>query len=156
MTYSDAPTRGQMTHEKLFGGGVRRASWVALVVAAAVVVTAGPSAAAPTRGHNTFEPIYMCGGAVLVFITPSTGANTGWAVNVSGQTADRPFHVKWFSVRVYDGAFDVEPTTPPLFATEKSYGARNGQGEPVRCTGQHTEAGPDPVTVFLDADLTRL
>ena len=137
---------------------MRRAACVAITAAALIGFAPGSSTAAPVRGNNTFEPIYVCGDALLVFITPSTGANTGWQVDASGDTADTPFHLKWYSLRIYDGVLDTEPATSPLFAIEKSFGIRVGQGEPVRCTGQHSEAGPDgsSITVFLDVDLVRL
>ena len=130
---------------------------LSILVTTLVGLSAGSSNAAPTSGHNTFEPMYVCGGDALVFITPSTGANTGWEVDVVGRTGATPFHAKWFSLRVYFGEYETEPTTPPDIAVVKSYGARVGQGEALRCTGNDIETrNGDRISVFLDVDLTRL
>lgn len=74
------------------------------------------------------------------------------------RTGATPFHAKWFSLRVYFGAYESEPVTPPDIAVEKSYGARVGQGEAVRCHGNDIETDPDgeQISVFLDVDLARL
>lgn len=91
-------------------------------------------------------------------VVPSAGADAGWQVDVSGQTSGTPFHAKWFSLRVYDGVYSIEPDRPPVVAIEKSYGERVGQGVAERCSGGGTEIGPfgTPISVFLDIDIVRL
>jgi hypothetical protein len=136
----------------------RRLAVVATVLTVVAVSGLGPasSSGAPANGANSFIPIYVCNGQVLTVLTAS--GNTAWEVSTVGDLAGTPAHLRWFSLRIYDGEYASEPAIPPLVAFQKQYGERVGQGDSIRCTGQNVKPGQGGglITVFLDLDFVRL
>jgi hypothetical protein len=138
---------------------MRRSLTVSLVaLGALLVLQTGATQAAPTNGKKTASFDVVCGGETVAVVSNGNNANSSWTVDTSG-TSPTPAHIKELSVRVYSGALTTEPTsTDPIFASEKSFGERVGQGETTHCSGSDIdESCPcGPTTLFFDVEVTNV
>ena len=126
-----------------------------LVIGVLVVLQTGAVQAAPSNGKHTEQFDVVCEGQTVAVI--STGGNSSWTVDTSsGEASDTPAHLKELSVRIYEGTHTTEPSTDPVFAFEKTFGNRVGQGETTHCSGVRVHECPCGATEteFFDVEVT--
>jgi hypothetical protein len=135
----------------------RSLSVLFLALGTLVVLQIGAAQAAPTNAKKSASFDVLCGGETVAVVSNGNNSNSSWTVDTSG-TSQTPAHIKELSVRVYSGVLTTEPTsTDPIFAFEKSFGNRVGQGETTHCSGSDIDDCPcNPTTLFFDVEVTNV
>ena len=132
---------------------MRRLLTLMVITVAVTAVLAAPAGAAPINKGPVEVATCEGLGTVSVLVTPGE-APPFWGLDQTGSLDGSKGLLGSLDVRVYLGALTVEPSTPPVFAFNKTFGQKNGLGDSIHCTFVDTETDETGTfTAFGDVDV---